>query len=88
MLRVLVPKLLHLSNLIHCKADILGLPAVEGLLTDTHLPDQLGNRYSYLSLLENRYDLLHGKLLLHRQNIPALPGAGFAEILTFHLAQF
>ena len=50
--RVLVSKLLRLSNLIHFQAGILGLPAVKRLLADSRLSDHLGDRNTYLGLLQ------------------------------------
>jgi hypothetical protein len=86
--RVLFPRLLHLSNLIYVQPNILGPPSTEGLFADTRLPNQLCNRYSYLSLLESQFDLLYGKLLLQGKIPSPFFGLAFVEVLTFQIAQF
>ncbi len=61
---VLVLQLPRLPDLVRLQAYVLLLPAIEGLLADPHLPDQLGHRYTNLSLFQHSDDLVHRKTLL------------------------
>jgi hypothetical protein len=66
--RVLVLELPHLPNLIRLQASIRFLPAIESLLTDADLANQLGDRQASLRLLQHRHKLLDCKpLSLHGQ---------------------
>jgi hypothetical protein len=47
------------------------LPAVECLLRDSRLADQVRHRNPYLGLLQDRYDLLHRKSLPSHGNLPS-----------------
>src|SRR4029453_12083667 len=58
---VLLLQLLELTGLIGLQACILLLPAVEGLLADADLADELRHRHPELGLLEHRHDLLDRK---------------------------
>jgi hypothetical protein len=69
---------LHLTDLIHFQANVLGLPSVKGLLADPSLPDQLNHRNSNFGLLQHSNDLLQTESLLHQQILHLLR-LGFAE---------
>ena len=60
---VLILELLELANLISLQSLVLFLPAIQRLLRDSHLADQLRHRHAQLSLLQHRHDLFHGKTL-------------------------
>ena len=66
-----VRQLSELPNLIRLQARILLFPAIEGLLRDIDLPDQIRNRKTQVRLFQSRNDLLDLKsLALHRQSPP------------------
>jgi hypothetical protein len=53
----------ELPDLVGFQPLVLLLPAIQRLLADPHLPDQLRHWYSHLSLLQHGHDLLHRKAL-------------------------
>src|SRR5262249_20350673 len=59
--RCLNCRLLKLPHLVCLQPLVLLLPAIQRLLGDPNLADQLRDRHPHLSLLQHGYDLLHGK---------------------------
>ena len=71
---VLVGELLQFVDLLRLKPAILLLPAMEGLLRNPHLPDQVGHSQPHLRLLQNRNNLPSRKTLLLHSRSPLFQG--------------
>jgi len=67
----------------------VSLPAFQpGPLDQSRRPVGRDNRHTHLSLLRQRHNLLYGKLVFHRQNLPPAQGLASTKILTLDLDQF
>ena len=82
---VLVGELLQFVDLLRLKPAILLLPAIEGLLRNPHLPDQVGHIQPHLHLLQNRNNLPSRKPLLLHSRSPLFKDGKSAEKLTLNL---
>lgn len=82
---VLVGELLQFVDLLRLKPAILLLPAMEGLLRNPHLPDQVGHIQPHLRLLQNRNNLPSRKPLLLHSRSPLFKDGKSAEKLTLNL---
>lgn len=68
-LAILVLELLQAPQLAHTKPAVQLLPAIKGLLADTHSAQHLGDRRARLGLLQRERNLLLGELrFLHGSN--------------------
>jgi hypothetical protein len=56
---ILLLELFHLTGLIRLHPDVLLLPSIERLFTDSNLADYLRHRHAQLCLLQNSHYLLH-----------------------------
>jgi len=73
--RVLLLQLLELAHLVGLHPRVLLLPAIERLLRNADLPNQVGHRHPKLGLFEHGDDLLDRKLLaFHDKLLPPLLG--------------
>ena len=87
---VLVGELLQFVDLLRLKPAILLLPAMEGLLRNPHLPDQVGHSQPHLRLLQNRNNLPSRKTLLLHSRYPLFKDRKSAEKLIskpYHFAR-
>jgi hypothetical protein len=79
---VLVGELLQFEDLLRLKPAILPLLAIEGLLRDLDLPDQVGHIQPNLRLLQNSNNLLSRKTLLLHSRYPLFKDGKSGEKLT------
>jgi len=76
----------QLTDLVYLQPNVLLLPAIERLLRDSRLADQVRYRNPDLGLLQDRYDLFHRKSLSSHGKSPFLV-LRFCRKLTLRLDQ-